>query len=1049
MPSKRAEPGRDPSWSGRHWRVRLTALALATVVLLGSTLIGVWSRGRADQSADLASRASDLSLALTRLDSVVVRQLTGVLTAPDPDGVSRALSTLRDAREAVRGELPADTHADVWPAEATVEGLAVRTSAGDTSVTPVQWDDAVDRLWTILGPAQAQLTTQAHADFDSAAETSLLLHAAATLLVVVLLGVAEAIVRRARRADAEQLRRREARFRSLTDNGADGIVLVDAVGRVSFANAAAVEHLGPRRVRIGSSVMDWVSGPDSDRVAGALADAVELPDAIHRIEVPIPVDQGTRRLEVRLSNRLPDPDVASLVLNVRDVTAQAAAYQQLRHQQRLTQDLLDSIPAAVFVRDVTGRFTLVNRGFEAIVGFSRSEIMGRVIADVLPSQWQALARKNDEDLRRTGDPSTSQVVLTHGAAMHVYHQSRFLLRDERGDGYGLGGILTDVTEQATRAAERSWFTTVIDVAGEAMLSIDPTTRIERWNLAAERLFGYASAEAIGASATMLWDAHPDVRQAALARVLAGETLLLPGLLARHKDGHHFYVDVTAAPLCDATGAPSGVALIMHPTGMEGMDPVTGLPRWGMLMDDPGTTVGMAGAVVVLGVHRLDLVNVTRGKVAGDAILSGVASALRSFVAELHGPELAVDGWPTPDPGPRRLVARLARGDGGRLVVVDPTTTTMTEALDLANRAIRAARVPLERGDMELTPVVSAGVSLIRSDLETAVNDAVTALRQAKESGGGHACGHDPERAADEAAEMAMLEDLRSACGTDQIQMHYQPIMNLRTGAVTGVEALMRWEHPGRGFVRPDVFIPLAERSGLIDDLGRFALVRAASQAVGWGKDLGAVSVSVNVSAHQVKRPDFADSVLHALEAAALPATRLVLELTETSVLETGEAGVGVVDQLEQLRGFGVRVALDDFGTGYASLTYLNHLPVDVLKIDRSFVVGMRAGDHQRTVISSMIALGRRLGLDIVAEGIEDADVADELAEEGVTHGQGYLWSRPVPDSDLPAVVTRLRDASQPSIDAPLNPAPASERATPRLSRSRRRRLVREGRSGGA
>ena len=504
-------------------------------------------------------------------------------------------------------------------------------------------------------------------------------------------------------------------------------------------------------------------------------------------------------------------------------------------------------------------------------------------------------------------------------------------------------------------------------------------------------------------------------------------LTLPGVRARHKDGHLFHATVTAAPLSDSSGASSGAALIIRPTSTDsaGSDPVTGLPTLAALTAEMETSPGRTGAVIILGVHRMDLINTTRGHAIGDTVLSSVAEALTARLrADPAGP---TDADPDPvggydaaaaalsnggDHTPRTL---LARGHGGRFIVVAPHAGAAEAARALASDLIEAARVNVEVGPGTLVPTVSAGIAELSpgSDPQTVLAAASLALKEAKARGGGQALLHDPQMTAAAAAQLELVTDLRQAVEAGQLCLHYQPIVDLRTGAVTGVEALMRWHHPRLGSVPPDVFIPLAESNDLIHALGHFGLCRALSEARGWSvPELTGLHVAVNVSAREVARPDFAATVLAALAEAELEPSRLTVELTETTMLETVDGSTSANDQLEALRADGVQVALDDFGTGYASLAYLNRLPVDVLKIDRSFVAGIHAPTDHRTITTSMVTLGRTLGLDIVAEGIEDEAAVATLTALGATHGQGFWWSPPVPASDLAAVVAEIQARSE-------------------------------------
>jgi EAL domain-containing protein (putative c-di-GMP-specific phosphodiesterase class I) len=241
----------------------------------------------------------------------------------------------------------------------------------------------------------------------------------------------------------------------------------------------------------------------------------------------------------------------------------------------------------------------------------------------------------------------------------------------------------------------------------------------------------------------------------------------------------------------------------------------------------------------------------------------------------------------------------------------------------------------------------------------------------------------------------VASDLRAAINGDQFELHYQPIIAFGTGRMVAAEALLRWNHPQRGRMAPGEFIAVAEESGSISAIGRWALDAACREATTWGHN--GPSVSVNVSAHQLGDHDLIAAVREALVDSGLTPRRLILEVTETAVMEDAEHAVRV---LRDLKGLGVRIAVDDFGTGYSSLLYLKRLPVDELKIDRSFVAGLPDDPEDQAIVSSVIALARAVGLRVVAEGVETAEQRQALKDLGCDYGQGYLWGRPVQVADL-------------------------------------------------
>ena len=245
------------------------------------------------------------------------------------------------------------------------------------------------------------------------------------------------------------------------------------------------------------------------------------------------------------------------------------------------------------------------------------------------------------------------------------------------------------------------------------------------------------------------------------------------------------------------------------------------------------------------------------------------------------------------------------------------------------------------------------------------------------------------------ARMRLEADLRRALVEEQFVVHYQPMISMRSGEMTGVEALVRWQHPERGLVPPNDFIPLAEATGLIRSLGLWVLQESCRQAMAWqaaGLTDGDLRLSVNVSARQLQQDSFVQQVVSVLDETGMPGTQLTLEMTESVLLEEGDSTLAT---LQALRRLGIRLAIDDFGTGYSSLSYLHNFPVDILKIDRSFVERLLTGGDGG-LVGTILRLGRTMNLETVAEGVEDPQELLLLRRQGCTTGQGYHFSPPVP-----------------------------------------------------
>jgi predicted signal transduction protein with EAL and GGDEF domain len=318
-------------------------------------------------------------------------------------------------------------------------------------------------------------------------------------------------------------------------------------------------------------------------------------------------------------------------------------------------------------------------------------------------------------------------------------------------------------------------------------------------------------------------------------------------------------------------------------------------------------------------------------------------------------------------------------------------------LEVLSEPFRLSTMP----DVPLSVHASIGVAVgARPDADELLRDADVALYQAKQAGKGRYVIFRPEMQVAVQERLALEMDLREAVAGGQLFVLYQPTFDLASLAMTGVEALVRWRHPRRGVISPDRFIPIAEDSGMIIPLGRFVLSESCRQAAAWSSSGRVVQLSVNVSGRQLERDDFPADVAGALADSGLDPSLLTLELTESVLMRDADA---TIQRLQALRDLGVKLAIDDFGTGYSSMAYLRRFPVDVLKIDRSFIGAMARSPEARSLIHTLVQLGKTLGLDTLAEGIEDNTQLEELQRQQCEYGQGFYYSRPVSASAVEAL----------------------------------------------
>jgi diguanylate cyclase (GGDEF)-like protein len=421
------------------------------------------------------------------------------------------------------------------------------------------------------------------------------------------------------------------------------------------------------------------------------------------------------------------------------------------------------------------------------------------------------------------------------------------------------------------------------------------------------------------------------------------------------------------------------------------DPLTGLPNRSLILDRieqmlaRAHRTNVATAALFIDLDGFKGVNDTLGHAAGDQLLRAVTARLAVTMRESDS------------------VGRL--GGDEFIVLVDGATMDAGPEL-VAERLLSVLREPFEleglpTGPLKLTASIGIATG-IRPSATELLRDADIALYEAKAAGKDRFVVFHPEMhtVVQDRAHLEM--DLRDALANRQYYIVYQPIFNLRSGETTGVEALLRWHHPDRGVVQPDAFIPILEDSGMIVDVGRWVLQEACRQGARWHARGHKLDVSVNVSARQLETDQLIDDISYALEASGFDARSLIVEITETAMMRNVST---VVSRLTALKATGVRIAIDDFGTGYSSLAYLQQFPVDTIKIDRSFISTMADSPESGALIRTLVQLGRTLGLETLAEGIEESAQYSQLERDHCDSGQGYLYARPLDADDVEAFVT--------------------------------------------
>ncbi len=696
----------------------------------------------------------------------------------------------------------------------------------------------------------------------------------------------------------------------------------------------------------------------------------------------------------------------TITLLGRSAAAREKVEGELRHSESRFKALVRNASDIIVVVDAQGLARYVSPAFERILGISPAQLGTQMAVDLMHPDDLVNMRAEARDMAPDEfNGWRSEVRLQHADGTWLWFEATITNRLEDPNVQGIVANLHDVTarkqgEEALRQAHER-FRSAFENAPIGMAMTDLDGRILRANPAMARIVGRSADDLGGMTVHEL--THPDDRDASAAemRRLVAEASDGYRIEKRycHSDGHEVWVSVSVSCVRDDEGRPSYlIDQVEDVTERRALrerlayaaihDPLTALPNRVLFMDRLETALSRAArhgrevAVIFLDIDRFKLVNDGMGHAAGDRLLEAVAERLERVMR------------------PSDTVARFG---GDEFVVLCDEIADESVAFEMAQRLADALRPPVNLAEGEIFVTASLGLALSGGDRDSAASllrDADSAMYVAKERGRARVEVFDPKNHGLVLAKIRMRSELHGALERGEFRVYYQPIVELATGRVSGVEALLRWQHPERGLLHPGEFLSMTEESGLITPIGAWVLEESCRQAVAWtrrrandGLSPDPISVSVNLSPRQLIEPTLVDDVASIVSASGIAPESVWLEITEGALAADTESTLAV---LRRLRALGIRLAIDDFGTGYASLGYLKSFPVEVLKIDRSFMEGLGRATEDATIVRSVVALARSLGLDCVAEGIERPEQLEELRAMGCAFGQGFLLGVPLP-----------------------------------------------------
>jgi diguanylate cyclase (GGDEF)-like protein/PAS domain S-box-containing protein len=686
-----------------------------------------------------------------------------------------------------------------------------------------------------------------------------------------------------------------------------------------------------------------------------------------------------------------------------DINQREAGAAELRKFSLALEQSADS----VIITDRRRVIEYVNAAFERTRGFRRDQVLGKNAAIFKNELTDADTYRQFQQALERGD--VFRTTLTNRRADGTPFYEEITISPVRDSGGTITHYISngkDVTDRIHAEGELRKLSQAIEQSVSSVIITDPQGYIEYVNPQFTRTTGYSADEVRGSKLNMLKSGRTSAeRYRELWTTIKQGNVWEGEFLNRRKSGELYWELVSISPVRNDQGAITHFVGLQHDISERKKleeqinffayyDELTQLPNRNLLTQRFAQSAaashrdGTLLALLSLDLSRFKLINDSLGHRIGDEVLRTIGKRLTQ-VARGHD--------------------TVARYGGDEFVVILSDVQNTDDVSTVAQRMIDAVAVPIELEGNELRLSLHIGISLMPQDgddLDTLLRNATTALHQAAREGRNHFRFYTDELNAEASARLSLEHALRRALAQNELELHYQPKVDMNSGHIVGVEALARWSHPTEGWISPQRFIPIAEDTGLIQTLGDWALREACAQNRRWQEaGLQPITVAVNLSAHQLRQPGLDVVVARILEETGLDPRYLELELTESAVMESPDQTAAV---LHQLKALGLGLAVDDFGTGYSSLSHLGRFPFDTLKIDRSFVTDITTAPDQATIAKTIIAMADSLRLKVIAEGVETEAQAVYLRDQGCNELQGYLFSRPLPATALEQMLRERR-----------------------------------------
>jgi diguanylate cyclase (GGDEF)-like protein/PAS domain S-box-containing protein len=716
-----------------------------------------------------------------------------------------------------------------------------------------------------------------------------------------------------------------------------------------------------------------------------------------------------RWVETTVTNLIEEPSVRGLVFNVRDVSDRVVAERALRQSESMFRSVADSSPLGLYTADSEGHCLYVNERWQEITGLTAEEAEGH--------GWVQMVHPDDLEwlLADVGSSAFSEKFDLTYRIIRPDGETRWLTvhtsptQDARDDLVATVGLIEDITDRVDAERDTQRLTDIFEATQDLIGISDSDGQMMYFNRAARRFFDLPLVGPLDhinlADVFAPWSV--DQLTAEIEPRLRREGIWSGELALMKPDGREVPVSAQFLVHYDAEGELEFFSGVMRDISERKAfeyqlahqathDPLTGLPNRVLLLDKLTGSLERARrhqrlmAVLFLDLDHFKVVNDSLGHGLGDRLLIAIAERLKVALR----------------PGDT-----IARFGGDEFVLLCEDLDASGDAIAIARRVDQALSSPFEIDDAEIYVGVSIGIAFSDRDSnepETLIRDADAAMYRAKEKGRARYEIFDSAMRAHAVDRLDIENALRRALDRRQLRVHYQPIIDLGTGLISGVEALLRWEHPERGLLLPADFIAIAEETGLIVPIGGWVLGQACRQLQRWAAEVPETAklvVTVNLSGRPLSHPRLVAEVEAVLHDTGIEPGRLDLEITESVLMDDVEMSA---DTLQRLKALGVRLVVDDFGTGYSSLSYLRQFPVDGMKVDRSFVDGLGTDPGDSAIVAAIVNLAHTLGLRAIAEGTETAEQVHELRQLGCDAAQGFYIARPLPPEALLSLVRERR-----------------------------------------